>query len=373
MKVVHLVPKFLPSIGGVENFVYELVKMQRKEINAEIITSDLENFYDMKRFIIINDFPYVKRFRAYNLIPFLPRGLGIFSPYMLKEVLNRKDIDIIHSHSLGYFTTYIGSLCKSLKGTKHIIQTHSDPGRPSFSRKLLNIIAKEFYNFDKIIAISEAERNYLQNIGIAKEKIVKIPIGLNLENFKIKTNKIDFEYILFVGRFDIEHKGIDILLLAFKKISEKYKDINLVLVGSDSRENRILNLIGRLALKNRVFIKSNIPKEELIRYYQHCKFLVLPSRFEPFGMVILEAFACGKPVIATKVGGIKDIVNIENGILVNPENVDELALAMEKLLNINDNDYELMSSKAIETAKKYDIKRINEQIIKLYYRVLESE
>ncbi|HLI45929.1 MAG TPA: glycosyltransferase family 4 protein [Geobacterales bacterium] len=371
MKVVHLVPKFLPSIGGVENFVFDLVQVQMNSIDVEIFTTDFYNFETKERLNIIKDFPYVKRFSAHNCMPLLPRGLGYFSFNMLSEVLRREDIDLIHSHSFGYFTTYIGAVCKALKGVRHIIQTHSDPGRKSVKRRLMNVIAREIYRYaDRIIAISEVEKDYLIRSGIARKNLSYIPIGLNLERFKIQTPDLGIDYILFVGRFDIDQKGIDILLKAFVEVIKKHKEVRLVIIGEGSRQY-IQDMLDRLKLRDNVILKVGIPRYELIRYYQHCRFLVLPSRFEPFGMVILEAFACGKPVIATQVGGIPSVVNEKNGMLVKADSVKELALAMNKMLELNPLEYQSLSVNALRTVKRFDIRIIADQIFELYKEVLE--
>jgi len=373
MRVLHLVPKFIPSIGGVENFVHELVNVQIKKIEVEIFTSNILNFENFQKLRIMNDFPYVKRFNAFSLFPFLPRGLGVFSFSMLRELIRREDIDIIHSHSYGYFTTYLGSFKKYLKKSKHIIQTHSDPGRRKLTKMIFDSIVPIFSLYgDKIIAISELEKNYLKSLGIEEKKIIKIPLGINLNLFRrYQKYKINDNFLLFVGRFDIDQKGIDILLKAIKISRKEFNNIKLYIIGDHSENKiKIIKMIKKLNLENEVLILGNISKEELIKYYHNCRALVLPSRFEPFGLVILEAFACSKPVIASRVGGIPEIVNEKNGILFKAEDANELAKAIIKIMKMDDDEYKNMCNEAYLTAEKFDIERISQMIIELYESLL---
>jgi glycosyltransferase involved in cell wall biosynthesis len=367
MKVLHLVPKFLPSVGGVENFVYELVNIQRKKIEVKVFTSNLLNFETFQRVEIKKDFPYIKRFNAINLLPFLPRGLGIFSFSMLKELLKKEDFDIVHSHSYGYFTTYIGSFRKLLKKTKHVIQTHSDPGRRKLSKKIFDSIVPILsLHADKIIVISELEKQHLESLGIKEEKMVKIPLGINLNLFR-RDKRTKGDYLLFVGRFDIDQKGIDILLKALKISSKSCGDIKLFMIGNNSKNKiKIMHMIKELELEKEVSILGYVNKKELIEYYHNCKALVLPSRFEPFGLVILEAFACGKPVIASKVGGISEIVNERNGLLFKAGDPNDLAKAICKIMKMNSNDYEKLCKEAYLTAEKFDIEKVSQRMIELY-------
>lgn len=291
---------------------------------------------------------------------------------MLRELIRREDIDIIHSHSYGYFTTYLGSFKKYLKKSKHVIQTHSDPGRRKLTKMIFDSIVPIFSLYgDKIIAISELEKNYLKSLGIEEKKIIKIPLGINLNLFRrYQKYKINDNFLLFVGRFDIDQKGIDILLKAIKISRKEFNNIKLYIIGDHSENKiKIIKMIKELNLENEVLILGNVSKEELIKYYHNCRALVLPSRFEPFGLVILEAFACSKPVIASRVGGIPEIVNEKNGILFKAEDANELAKAIIKMMKMDD-EYKNMCNEAYLTAEKFDIERISQIIVELYESLL---
>ncbi len=378
MKILHLVPKYAPSIGGVETFLYDLVEEQRKKHRVEVLTTDLFSFKPFRRMIIKHDFDYVKRFKAVNMFPLLPYGLGSFSLGMLKEVLSIEDFDIIHSHSYGYFTTWLGSLKKILKGSKHVIHTHSDPGKRYFSKRFFDSLVSKFSLVaDKIITISDAEFQHLLRLGIKREKLAKVPLGLNIRRYKKVESKSHLrDFILFVGRFEIFHKGIDILFKALKIALEKNKGLKLVMIG-EGDYNRIKELAKSLSIINNVIFVGRLPSsregfEQLLEYYSSCRFLVLPSRFEPFGLVIIEAISMGKPVVATRVGGVLDILNEKYGFLVEPENAGALAKAMIRMYEMSYEELSKLSINALEASKLYDIRKVSEEIEEIYKEVLKN-
>jgi glycosyltransferase involved in cell wall biosynthesis len=130
-------------------------------------------------------------------------------------------------------------------------------------------------------------------------------------------------------------KGQDVLIKAFAQIAAQFPEHILVLMGrSAGAKAKIDTLIDRLRLNNRVVIVENVPHNDVLATMQQAELFVLPSRIEPFGIVILEAGLCGVPVVASRTGGITEIVKHEiDGILVEPENVDDLARAMRDVLS----------------------------------------
>jgi glycosyltransferase involved in cell wall biosynthesis len=135
-------------------------------------------------------------------------------------------------------------------------------------------------------------------------------------------------YIINVGTFE-HKKGQDVLISAFSTIADKFPDILLVLIGRDGPMHSELDtLIGDLGLANRVIMFKDMPHGKVSAMMKRAYLFALPSRIEPFGIVLLEAGLFGVPVIATKTGGVPEIISDgENGILVEPD--DALALARE--------------------------------------------
>lgn len=194
----------------------------------------------------------------------------------------------------------------------------------------------------KIIAISKHNKEVLDNTYISrKDDIILIPNGYNPHMFYreecdkeeiLKSLKIYKKYdkiVCFAGRL-AKNKGVDILLNS-AKIYEKENVLTLI-VGNGSEYDVLYPLKEQLGLKNVVFVGDKT-QEELRKIYSISDVCAVPSREEAFGLVAIEAIACGVPVIATKQGGIPDFVNEDVGILVQKENVEQLADAINKVLN----------------------------------------
>ena len=144
---------------------------------------------------------------------------------------------------------------------------------------------------------------------------------------------IGIRYILNVAAFESK-KGQDTLLRAFKKISEKFPDVFLVMVGQlGPAYNNLMNLIKTLGLNDRVLAFTNMPHGKVASIISKATLFTLPSRAEPFGIVLLEAGFFGLPVVTTKTGGIPEIITHgKNGILVNPDDSEALAREIMNLL-----------------------------------------
>jgi len=194
----------------------------------------------------------------------------------------------------------------------------------------------------KIIAISKHNKEVLENTYTnKKDDIIIIPNGYNPNMFyREKCNKQDIlkslkiykefsKIVCFAGRL-AKNKGVDILLNS-AKIYEKENVLTLI-VGHGSEYNELFPLKEKLGLKNVVFLGDKT-QEELRKIYSISDVCAVPSREEAFGLVALEALACGVPVVATRQGGIPDFINEKVGILVQKENVQELAEAINKILN----------------------------------------
>jgi glycosyltransferase involved in cell wall biosynthesis len=147
-------------------------------------------------------------------------------------------------------------------------------------------------------------------------------------------------YIFCLSRIDA-NKGHDFLLYAFDTVRQAIPDIHLVIGGGslkpEQRELGVLSMmkgiIAEKDLGSRVNLTGYIPDESLVPYYQQAEFFAMPSLFEPFGMTVQEAMACGRAVIASRLGGIREVISSgENGLVVDPSNTEEFADAMLGLL-----------------------------------------
>lgn len=161
-------------------------------------------------------------------------------------------------------------------------------------------------------------------------KLIYVPHGVNPENFYPKKieRKSDELTFLFVGRVS-KRKGAEYLIRAFNKLSDKYQNIRLLLVGKGAEST--VSEFKKLAQKNIEFV-GEISSREMNDYYNKSDVFVLPSLGEPSSLTTLEAMAAGKPIISTR-GGVDDyFIEKEMGFWIEPGNVDELYNAMEKFV-----------------------------------------
>ena len=235
-----------------------------------------------------------------------------------------------------------------------------------------------------MIALSHSiKKDIVDFYNIDEDKISVIHPGINIDKYKRVSSKkicekynISGDYILFVGRVT-KQKGIEYFLESINDLPEK---TNIVLyLGKPDREKyykKIIKLINEHPRSdNIIFIKNHYidDHKELIELYSNAKCLVVPSIYEPFGMVNIEAMACGTPVIASNIDGIMDIVeNGKTGFLVEPKNPKLLASKINELLS-----NEKMRRMFAEAGRKrvvdmFNWETIAQQHIKLYNEVLSK-
>ena len=195
---------------------------------------------------------------------------------------------------------------------------------------------------DAIVAVSH---------GLAKEaiafdpgsrsKVVVVHNGLDTEAFTaqarmpsaVPPSLTSRRFLLTVGAFE-HKKGQDVLLHAFVRLARTHEDLDLVLIGqAGPATQETQSLIDSLGLAPRCHVVENAPREVVASYMKAASLFVLPSRLEAFGLVLLEAGAFGLPVVATRVGGIPEIIaGPEYGVLVEPDDPEALERALEDLL-----------------------------------------
>jgi glycosyltransferase involved in cell wall biosynthesis len=208
---------------------------------------------------------------------------------------------------------------------------------------LLKIALKDA---ERILAVSHYTRDRLlteQNLDPAK--IVVLPNTFDRDRFKITTKPQDLldkykltpqqPIILTVARLaEVErYKGYDRILEALPTIRKSIPDIHYILVGKGEDRSRIEQLIAKLNLQDCVTLAGFVPDEQLCDYYNLCDVFAMPSKREGFGIVYLEAMACGKPCLGgDRDGAIDALCDGELGALVNPDDVESIAQTLIQIL-----------------------------------------
>lgn len=228
----------------------------------------------------------------------------------------------------------------------------------------LNNRMKLYIKFDKmgikkadhIIAISQNTKNDLiSKIGISEEKITTIYQGIDHNIYKPqkKDNLYEFDYLLYVGS-EQPRKNLESLLKAFYILKKEFKDLKLIKIGepglSEDRRN-VLKIIKKYNLEDDIIFTGYIPEIELPHYYSNAKCFVFPSLYEGFGFPVIEAMACGCPVITSNVSSLPEIAG-NAAVFVEPRDISSLVNSIRMICTDN-----IMRDRMIEKgliqSKKY--------------------
>lgn len=226
------------------------------------------------------------------------------------------------------------------------------------------------------IAVSNAVKNSIVQFTGAPEKIRVIPNGVDGSIFTPLPSQRQHtpDQILYVG-FMRHIKGVDILLKAMRMLAKQRPTVRLIIVGGGfyknyrQEEERLRRMVGELELEANVEFVGIKSPHEVAAYMSQSALLVVPSRSETFGSVLIEALACGIPVVSTRCGGPEDIVNEQVGLIVEKENPSVLAEAMAHILdNRHQYDSQQLRDYALE---HFAWQRVAHQNVSLYGEAVE--
>jgi glycosyltransferase involved in cell wall biosynthesis len=383
VKVVQVIPEFPPPlVGGGAYHVYNLAReLARKGVDVKVFALNLGNAF-FKRAKVETHFGKVQVFR----VPAsrTPKFNYQFAPKLISLLL-KENPDIIHAHGYQVFTTDATLMASIIKKTPLVLTLHGFPR--SFDslahRAHFNLIGKGVLErAEKIISVSHRVALEFRAIGVPKEKIAIIPNGIDLEEYKqlpmgdsfrkrldIKDNE---KIVLTVGRLE-KIKGFQYLIRALPSIIEEVGSTKLVIAGPDFNYGAQLKRLTEEAnVQDNVIFYGPINGKEKFEAFSAANIVAVPSIYEGFGMLLLEAMAAGKPLVATNTGAAPEIIrNGKNGILVNPSDVEDLAGKIIKLLSDDQLMY-LIGQESRKTVEAFDWEKVSEQIHKLYIDCLGS-
>lgn len=260
--------------------------------------------------------------------------------YQLHTLLVRHDIDIVNIHyPLGsgvYFT-----LLRKLLRFKLVVSVHGTDLLPKgipmdrYSKPLQILINSA----DWLVAPSRSMLDaVLTKFPTLKTKASAIHNAVDMTEFELdEPGEIQRGQHILCIALHHPRKAIDVLIKAFKIFSQNHTGVELWLAGDGPVTDQLKDLAHQLGLTEQVKFLGGQDRPGVRKLLRQCSFLVLPSRDEPFGIAILEAFASRKPVVASAVGGIPEIIEDgKNGILVEPENPQDLCDAMTTVWNDRD-------------------------------------
>ncbi len=298
-----------------------------------------------------------------------------FNPLAIRKVLKREKFDVLHFHNFG-FPSALQIL--EWSETLNILTLHANLEANSFLKSfpgflyVFNKIAQ--WKIDGVIGVAPLNLEIFK--GFKKPKVV-IPNGINLEEFNPKVPKIERFIdgkinILFLGRIE-ERKGLIYLLKAHKLLEKEFgadwvaENLRLIVVGKGPLQKDCQDWVKKNSLKN-VFFEGEIEEREVPPYYQTSDIYCSPAIYgESFGIVLIEAMATGKPVVAFANRGYKGVLEKGKGrrFLVKPRDYKTLAKKLAVLIK-NPQLRKEMGEWGIEEAKKYSWPKIADQVLAFY-------
>jgi glycosyltransferase involved in cell wall biosynthesis len=278
--------------------------------------------------------------------------------------------DIIHAHV--YTAGAPGVILGKLYGIPVVITEHWDVFLDHNLNSFERLKARFAMNKAKtILPVSLALKMAMEAYGIISRFRV-IPNAVNAEVFYLMPSDGDRvrskKRILFVGMLT-PVKGVPFLLQAVSYLKGQRQDFTLDIVGSGPNGLEYEELARKLNISDEVKFHGLIPKAEVAEFMRGCAFLVAPSLHETFGVTLIEAMACGKPVIATENGGSREIVDGNVGILVPSQDFNALAEAMNHML---DNYQSYPPERIAKYAKdKYGYEAVGHELDRIYTELMQ--
>jgi len=391
LNVLMLSWEFPPfKVGGLAAHVYDLSKMLvKKGYNIHVVTCSFPGAADYE----LVDGVHVHRFDAYEIPApeFLQWDLNmnILMEKKAIEIVKEHDIDIIHAHDWLVASAAIGLkhlFRKPLIATIHSLERGRRNGLYNDGQHMIDQIE----NF----LIQEAWHNivcsqYMQSLchfsfSFPNDKMTIIPNGVRYDDFSVELSKGDAvkhhkkyalakeQIVAYIGRL-VPEKGVNVLLGAVKPVLEKMPNTKFVIAGEGWHRNELQRITKELKIEEKVLFTGYLPEEDFLAYFNVSDILVVPSTYEPFGIVALEGMATKTPIIVSDTGGLSEIVDHQwTGMKVPADNSQALADSIIELLT-NETLRNRIVSNAVDKLKHvYDWSIIADHTIKVYQNVFDE-
>jgi D-inositol-3-phosphate glycosyltransferase len=314
-----------------------------------------------------------------EIFQYMPEFLASFRAFQTKEGVI---YPLVHSNY--WMSAWIGLKLKASQGAQ-LIHTYHSLGavkyqsvltQPEIVSTRLSVEKSALEQSDCVVATSPQEMQHLRSLVSQKGNVEIIPCGTDTSNFKRISRsqaraKLEIplreQVILYVGRFD-PRKGIETLVRAVAKLrsEDSQAPLRLVLVGGSEPGQS-----DGLGIDDCTFFAGRVGHDQLPLFYTAADVCVIPSHYEPFGLVAIEAMACGTPVVASDVGGLKfTVIPEETGLLVPPQDENGFAAAIDRLLSDSVWTQKVRRKAAIRVQENFSWEGVAIQLSDLYRRSL---
>lgn len=370
MNIIHLITTI--NKGGAENHLYYLTKGMRKKNNITVVYYKGDNYWK-KHYNKLG----IKTINLSNL------GTSFFSNikkvFFLRDYIKSNKFDIVHSHLphmefLMYFVLIFNKHNFKYFITKHVDNNFLGGSRYPSNNLIVHLI--DFiltYKANKIICISKAVKNYYLNKILSKKskKYKIIYYGINKQyksklNYNSKIKNIPKRDVIFgsVGRL-VKQKNFELIIKSYKSFVDKAdKSSCLVIAGSGPEETNLKNFAKKLNIADNIIWMGHV--NNIGKVFNKIDVFCMNSKFEGLGLVLLEAMLFSRPIIATNISAIPEVVvNMKNGILVEQNNVNKFSKAMSILSDKNLRQ-KLSKNSHIFLNKKFNYNKMIKKTMDLY-------
>jgi glycogen(starch) synthase len=371
MRIAIVASDYAPTVGGVQTAVRNIAHHAAQMGHTVTILSALppENVAAAQVVdgIMVHRYSWGRRplwslpFRAIKTVTGMAHALRSFKPDLVYiHFLSINALWVLLLHYVLRFRLVASARGNDIQGI---------PKRSGLQRWMLDRL---FHRADAVLFCSSyVQRDavpYLQHIS-PHAIVGVVGDGFNADEFKGRNPYgHPVPYILAMGRL-VEKKGFDLLVRAFTSITADFPHVQLLIAGDGEERGALELLIDELHMRDRIALFGFADRETTIALFLGCEFFVLSSRIEPFGIVVLEAMAARKAVLATKSGGVVDLVQPGiNGMLVEPD-VAALANGMREMLSQPDAT-RAMGERAFATIQSYTWEAVTRQFLDVFERVV---
>jgi Glycosyltransferase len=389
MRICLVNALFYPFCGGIEKHMFGLSReLVKQGHDVTIITAKMT---DSPEYEVINGVK-VHRIPCIEVkVPGLYPPPWVISPLFalrLKRLDRQYNFDLIHLHNR-FFMDYDTAAIYAKLAKKPFLITIHNPRPVGISLPITVVgVAYDmligrwpFVLADTIISVSDWSCRDISRYGVRMDKMVTIPNAIDVSAFgPTESTSLREQFgignspmLLFVGRM-IAQKGIEYLLDAMPEVLKTHPDAKLLLIGKGNSLKSLKRRAASLGIEENAIFAGYLSEEKLKEAYGTCDVFVLPSIVEPFGMVILEAMACHKPVVCTDSGGVNEIVEDNgSGFLVPVK--DHMALAEKINLVLSDDALRrrLGERGRMIAEERYDWKQVATRVQKVYAETISRK
>ena len=280
-------------------------------------------------------------------------------------------VNIIHAHAC-HPGGYVACSLSWKHNIPFIITEHMTPFPfNSYTTKngISNYILEPLIKASKIICVSEFLKKSIQTHRYNDLVVINNFIDDNffLPSFRLVDVKKKIT-LLFIGRL-VFQKGLDVLLESFHILSKTLPNLELRIGGSGEKEDEYLTMAAQLGIDQRVTWLGDLNRHQVKKEIENCTLFVLPSRYENNPVVLLEALACGKPIVATDCGGPEEIVSHMNGLVAQTGSSENLAKQIISIVSNLDKYSPTFIRK--EFMMRYSSKVVTQKLLNIYKEVLK--